>query len=96
MRVVRRDVHDRPGIWFIKSDGSNITEVIDDLLVVVERDGLAILERLHDPAAVIEMVNAGTFTARPGSPVAVQIVRASKAHLATQDDCGLDQVNDPE
>lgn len=86
MRVIRRDVHDRPGVWFIKSDGSNIAEVIDDLLVVVEGDGLAILERLHDPAAVIEMVNSGTFTARPGSPVAVQVVQASKARLASGTD----------
>jgi hypothetical protein len=81
-QVLRRDVHDRPDIWFIKEDGSNVGEVMDDLVDAIEGDGLSVLERFHDPNAVIKMVRAGELGARPDSPAANQLARAARDYLA--------------
>jgi hypothetical protein len=35
MQVIRRDAHDRPDIWFVRVDGSNLDESISDLVRVV-------------------------------------------------------------
>jgi hypothetical protein len=74
MRVLRRDVHDRNDIWFVREDGSNLSEVVMDLLSVLERDGLRMLDRFHDPCSVIDMVEAGDLAPRPGSPAALDII----------------------
>jgi hypothetical protein len=79
--VLRRDVHDRPDIWFIKDDGSNVDEVMDDLLAAIEGEGLAVLERFHDPSAVIKMAQVGELGARPGSPAANELIRSAREFL---------------
>jgi hypothetical protein len=81
-QVLRRDVHDRPDIWFIKEDGSNVGDVMDDLVAAIEGDGLSVLQRFHDPNAVIKMARAGELGARPGSPAANELVRAARDYLA--------------
>jgi hypothetical protein len=58
--VVRRDRHDRPDIWFVREDGSNLSETVADLRAVVAAVGLPMLDRFHDPCDVMELVRAGT------------------------------------
>ena len=76
--VLRRDRHDRPDIWFVKDDGSNLDEVIADLWHVTESIGLPVLDRLHDPCAVIEMVLDRTLVSDPTSMAATDILDAAR------------------
>jgi hypothetical protein len=46
-RALRTDTHDRPDIWFVLPDGSNLEECVLDALGAIERDGLPWLESLH-------------------------------------------------
>lgn len=85
-QVLRRDVHDRPDIWFIKHDGSNVDAVMDDLLAAIEGEGLAVLQRFHDPNAVIKMTLAGELGPNPGSPAANELIRAARDFLAVKPD----------
>jgi hypothetical protein len=32
MRVMRRDTHDRPDIWYVREDGANLAENVHDLV----------------------------------------------------------------
>lgn len=81
MKVLRRDVHDRPDVWFVKEDGSNIAQVMEDLLRVTTSEGLRMLDALTDPTAAIQMVQAGRLTPRPGSPAAIDLIRAARKFL---------------
>ncbi len=85
-QVLRRDVHDRSDIWFIKDDGSNVDAVMGDLLAAIEGEGLAVLQRFHDPNAVIKMALAGELGASPGSPAAKEVIRAARDFLAANPD----------
>ena len=57
--VLRRDPHDRPDVWFVREDGSNLAETVDDLTDVVTSTGLPMLQRFHDPCAVRDLFEAG-------------------------------------
>jgi len=81
--VLRRDVHDRTDIWFIKEDGSNVDEVMDDLIAAIEGEGMAVLARFHDSNAVIKMVLAEELGARPNSPAANELIRGALEFLST-------------
>jgi hypothetical protein len=81
-RVLRRDTHDRPDVWFVKDDGSNLDEVIQDLLHVVTSVGLPLLDAFHDPAAVIEMAEGGELNASPDSYAARDLVDQARRALA--------------
>jgi hypothetical protein len=59
MRVLRRDVHDRPDVWYVREDGSNLDEDLRDLTEVVLSDGLAFLSRIHDPVGVLSLLERG-------------------------------------
>jgi hypothetical protein len=78
-RVVRSDVHDRPDIWFVREDGGNLVEVLEDLTGVLVGDGLSALAAFHDPGSVTRMVHEGRLGCRPGSPAATAIARAARA-----------------
>jgi hypothetical protein len=39
-QVFRRDQHDRPDIWFVLEDGSNLGDCLDDALQVIRAEGL--------------------------------------------------------
>jgi hypothetical protein len=58
--VLRRDRHDRPDVWFVRDDGSNLADNVRDLTAVVSAIGLPLLERFHDPCTVRDMFEAGT------------------------------------
>jgi hypothetical protein len=72
--VLPSDTHDRPDVWFVHDDGSNLDEVIQDLLDVVTSVGLPLLHAFHDPAAVIAMAEGGQLNASPDSPAARELV----------------------
>lgn len=80
-RVLRRDTHDRSDIWYVLDDGTNLDVVVDDLVDVVLSVGLPRLDAFHQPAAVIAMVEAGELDARPGSPVAWNLVDQARRLL---------------
>jgi len=77
LQVLRTDVHDRADTWFVREDGANWSECVADLLVVIERDGLPLLQRLHDPCAVEEIVRDGHLSMRPDSPVGRRLLEAA-------------------
>jgi hypothetical protein len=77
MQVLRTDVHDRNDIWFVREDGANLSECVADLVLVIERDGLPLLQRLHDPCAVAEIVRDGHLSIRPDSPVGRDVLNAA-------------------
>jgi hypothetical protein len=77
MAVLRADVHDRKDTWFVREDAANLSECVADLLLVIERDGLPLLQRLHDPCAVAEIVREGQLAIRPDSPVGRDLLRAA-------------------
>lgn len=81
--VVRHDVHDRPDVWYVLDDGSNLAEVVDDLLGVIRSVGLPLLDAYHDPDAVIRLVRAGALRMAPESVAADELVEAAERHLAT-------------
>lgn len=80
-RVFRRDTHDRPAVWFVKDDGSNLDEVVKDLLQVVSSVGLPLLDAFHDPAAVIAMAEGGELNAAPDSPAAKDLIDQARQAL---------------
>lgn len=59
--LVDRNVHDRPEIWYMRDDGSNIDENVRDLTRVVVSEGLDLLAGYHDPRRVIAMIDDGSF-----------------------------------
>jgi hypothetical protein len=80
MAVLRTDVHDRTDTWFVREDGANLSECVVDLLLAIERVGLPLLQRLHDPCAVAEILRDGPLAIRPDSPAGRDLLEA--AHQA--------------
>ena len=48
--VIRRDRHDREGIWFVLSDGSNLVGMVEDALAAIVNIGLAWFEAARQEA----------------------------------------------
>lgn len=46
-RVLRTDTHDRPDIWYVLPDGSNLEECLVDALAVIREHGLPWFESLR-------------------------------------------------
>lgn len=46
-KVLRRDAHDRPDIWFVRSDGANLHECIQDAVYAIARQALPWFELKH-------------------------------------------------
>jgi hypothetical protein len=77
MQVIRRDAHDRPDIWFVREDGSNLDESISDLRRVVVAHAVPRLDRMHDPCQVIGLVESGQI-AKPDSPNGLDLLRRAR------------------
>jgi hypothetical protein len=75
--VLRADTHDRPDVWFVLEDGSNLDAVADDLVKAVSTQALPFLDRVHDPSELALMAEADALRARRGSPVVNQLVEAA-------------------
>ena len=80
MRVLRRDVHDRPDIWYVREDGSNLDEDLRDLTAVVLSNGLAFLSTIHNPVGVLGLLERGEIGNR-GSPRSFYLSEAIKEYL---------------
>ena len=76
--VIGSDVHDRPDVWFVKDDGSNLDEVVADLWQVTSAVGLPAVTRMHDPCQVIDMVSTGAMPPHPDSLAAHEIIEAAR------------------
>ena len=76
--VIRLDRHDRSDIRFVKDDGSNLEEVVEDLWRATSGIGLPMLDRLHDPCAVIRLVTDAVVVSNPDSPIAHHILEAAR------------------
>jgi hypothetical protein len=75
--VMRADVHDRPDIWFILEDGSNLDEAVADLLQVLLAT-LPDLAALRDPCVASARLKAGEF-ANPVSLHGYELIEAADA-----------------
>jgi hypothetical protein len=97
MRVLRRDVHDRPDIWYVRDDGSNLDEDLRDATDVILSDGLAFLSTLHDPAGVMSMLESGAI-GNPESPRSFYLSGSLREYLSREADTASphpgDEVND--
>ena len=82
MRVLRRDVHDRPDIWFVREDGTNLAEVVVDLRSVFLGEGLAALEQWRDPCAVIAQISCWCPVVRIGLTGGAASGRLGEASLS--------------
>lgn len=80
-RVFRTDVHDRPDIWYVLADGTNLDQVLRDLTTAVLDSGVPILERFHDPEQVLEMAANGELHTGLGSPASQRVIQAARAQL---------------
>lgn len=76
-QVLRTDVHERPDIWYVLEDGSNLGAVVDDLTDVVMA-ALPDLVSLRDPCITATRVERGDFGS-PGSPRATELTEAANA-----------------
>ena len=75
--VLRADVHERPDIWYVLEDGSNLDEVVADLLQVV-LSALPDLASLRDPCLTSARLKSGEFT-NPESLHGSELIEAADA-----------------
>ena len=60
-QVLRSNVHDRPDVWYVLEDGSNVDGVVADLLAAV-LSGIADLDGLRDPSVAKARLMNGDFS----------------------------------
>ena len=82
-KLVDRSVRDIPDIWYMKDDGSNLNENVDDMVSVVLTEGLDLLDRFHDPHVVLELIDSGWLLV-PESPRAYELREAISDYLAAK------------
>jgi hypothetical protein len=80
-KVVHQAVHDRPDIWYMRDDGSNMDENLLDLTTVVLSAGLDLLDQFHDPLLVLELIETGGLL-NPESPRAYELRETIQDYLA--------------
>jgi hypothetical protein len=80
-RVLRNDRHDRPDIWYVREDGSNLNEVVADLRSAVLNTALPVLDRAHDPCKALAMIAAGQFV-NADSPIGLELTAKARAACA--------------
>jgi len=68
MKVLRRERHDRPDIWYVLPDGSNLDEVVEDLVSAVTSQVVPLLDRMQNPCELLALIEAGRFV-RADSPI---------------------------
>lgn len=93
----RADKSDRPDVWYVKPDCSNLDEVVEDARSILIGEGLGTLERFGDPRAALDLLRemqespSGRRTTaphvdlglvpRPGSPRWNEIIALLTSHL---------------
>ena len=82
-KLVDRSVKERPEIWFMREDGSNLDENVDDIVSVVLTDGLDLLDQFHDPQVVLELIDSGWLLDRVIATRRRRCERRSHAYLGS-------------
>ena len=85
MRVLRRDVHDRPDIWYVREDGSNLDEDFRDMTAVIMSEGLAFLSTIHDPVGVLSLLERGDIGNRD-SPRSFYLAESIRDYVRRETD----------
>jgi hypothetical protein len=80
-RIIDPSVRDRPETWYMRDDGSNMGENLEDITQVVLSTGLDLLDQFHDPRRVHALIEDGTLLV-PTSPRASELKQAVEAYLA--------------
>ena len=52
----RKGSHDRPEIWYVLPDGSNLVECVSDALAAIQTTGLPLIDRFTVPANALRAV----------------------------------------
>ena len=78
-RLIDPEVHDRADIWYMRDDGSNVEENCRDITAVALDEGLAFLDRVHDPKQALALVDDGSLLTNPVSPRATEL----RQHIRT-------------
>jgi hypothetical protein len=81
-QVLRRDRHDRPDIWYVLPDGSNLEEVMSDLTTAVLTQAIPLLDRMHDPCELLRLIEAARFV-RVDSPVGRDLADTARQACAS-------------
>lgn len=81
-KVLRRDRHDRPDIWYVLPDGSNLDEVMTDVTTAVIAQAIPLLDRMHDPCDLLGLIQAGRFV-NVDSPVGRDLIDAARNACAS-------------
>jgi hypothetical protein len=93
MRVLRRDVHDRPDIWYVREDGSNLDEDVRDMTGAVLSGGLAFLSSMHDPVGVLNLLERGEI-GNPDSPRSFYLSETIREYLSREADAAMPHAGD--
>ena len=81
-RLIDPRVRDRQDTWYMRDDGTNLDENLEDVTGVVLSAGLDFVDALHDPRRAFALVEAGTLLS-PTSPRAHELEGAIEEYLAT-------------
>jgi hypothetical protein len=80
-RIIDPSVRDRPETWYMRDDGSNLGENLEDITQVVLSTGLDLLDQFHDPRRVHALIENGSLLS-PTSPRARELKQAIEGYLA--------------
>jgi hypothetical protein len=79
-KLVDRTAHDVPDIWYMRDDGSNMDQNLEDLTAVVLSSGMYLLDQFHDPQQVLDLIRSGSLL-NAESPRAFYLTEAIEAYL---------------
>jgi hypothetical protein len=80
-KLVNQSVHDVPDIWYMRDDGSNLDENLQDLTSAVLTAGMDLLDQWHDPELVLDLIEAGRLL-NAESPHAYYLSESIRDYLA--------------
>jgi hypothetical protein len=80
-KLTSRAVHDVPDIWYMRDDGSNLNENLQDMTTVVLTTGLDLLDQWREPERVIALLETDRLLP-PDSPQAFYLKEAIQEYLA--------------
>jgi hypothetical protein len=80
-KLVNQAVHDVPNIWYMRDDGANLDENLQDLTNVVLTAGMDLLDQWHDPELVLDLIESGRLL-NAESPRAYYLSESIRDYLA--------------
>jgi hypothetical protein len=82
-RLTSRATHDRPDVWYLREDGSNLDDNLRDMTRVVLTVGLELLDQWNDPRRVLEQLE-GKRQSAPESPGDFYLREAIQDYLSSR------------